>query len=244
MGYFSIFKSSIQEFVQDDPPKFIIKIILETAYHPVILLTEDKKEFKEWCSALKECSIKQPCLPAPSPPPNLNGEEWIKSEENLHSKHSFFPASSRAADATLERLKKKLNEELEHFLDTLTSTLLRSKLLTSSSPSHLDPNNAMTLHILQKLKEISIEILNYSIEDLKKGDTCTNIIKKINQLTESGTFNEYVARLLFIFAPTSRFVEFLTSQRTLEETSRIRSRKAKSLPDLKKFGFTRFPLKK
>lgn len=47
-----------------------------------------------------------------------------------------------------------------------------------------------------------------TVENLKTSERTKKIVQRIQELSRFGTCNEYVTRLLFIFSPCSRLIEF------------------------------------
>jgi hypothetical protein len=98
----------------------------------------------------------------------------IQREQNLPSK--------------LEEMKTKLNADLEQFLDSLRGTLLRLRLLETSSPSSLQSNIRLPFYlfiyclspsgvlVLETLKKIAEKIIAESVDNLLSNNRYVDMI--------------------------------------------------------------------
>ena len=104
-------------------------------------------------------------------------------------------------------MKEKLNGDFYQFMETIKNTLLRLRLLHVSSPSSFQ-TSISAVHVLQQLKKLTNLLIHDTVDQLLENDNYKYRILEIQQLLKYPSCNEFIARLLFIFSPLSRLMQY------------------------------------
>lgn len=174
---------------------------------------------------------------------SLGELDWVMVN-NQSSKNFSKNFISMSLYEKIVEMKKKVDIELEQFSDFLRGTLLRLRLLESSSPSSLQ-TNISGIHVLEQLKKKAELLVEETVPSLIEKDRCKQVIDDIQSLFNYGTCNEHISRLLFIFSPFSRFVEYYKYESGTKDDSfrgmRKRSTEGVKFPLRKTEDITRSP---
>eukprot|EP01114_Cavostelium_apophysatum_P005789 TRINITY_DN1696_c0_g1_i1.p1 TRINITY_DN1696_c0_g1~~TRINITY_DN1696_c0_g1_i1.p1 ORF type:complete len:990 (-),score=230.87 TRINITY_DN1696_c0_g1_i1:114-3083(-) len=151
-------------------------------------------------------SVDITCDTSASSSPSASVEmDWV-----VVSQHAKNSATSSLLEKIVET-KKKTDLDLEQYIDVLRGTLMRLRLLETSSPSSMQ-TTIHGIHVLERLKKMAETLMLESAEGLIQSDRCKGVMDDIQQLFQYQTGHEHISRLLFIFSPCSRLVEYYKYQ--------------------------------
>ncbi len=147
----------------------------------------------------------------------------------------------------------EMDNELRKFLPMIKGVLLRAHMFastphsttaaaarmrsTSAAPAPIAAQDSAkqkqaveTVQTLERLRDIAEQLLALTVGDLLREGVSKEVIREVQELYKHRDSKDYVTKLLFIFSPTSRLVEYHHHEAQLRKKPSLL--KGKSMPHL------------